>query len=376
MPCSNTLIYAMLLPLIFFNPVQAQNKDQQRITSNSIPAAHAGLTKSQPSTMYDDVSCGLRDKAGNLWFGVAGAKLAGMPLGQGVYRYDGNTFTNFTTKDGLNHNTVYCMLEDKVGNIWFGTHAGICCYNGKTFTNVPIVINNGIKLYPDSSSGKKTSVKTEVWSMMQDRSGKLWFGTTAGVYCYNGKSFTGFFDNDSIVNNDKLNFRFICAMIEDRAGNIWFGSGMGEGLCRFDGKNLNSITSKGFARVNTLVEDGEGRIWFGIGFNRAGYYDGKAITKLTGKDGIGNPVLMDKKGRIWFRGSEKENDLENEGGVWCYDGTSLPNGSAGFTNFTSKDGIGIYTVFSIVEDKAGNIWFGTRNTGLYRYDGKTFTIIS
>ena len=57
-------------------------------------------------------------------------------MGQGVYRYDGRLFTNFTSNDGLSSNTVNCMLEDKAGNIWFGSVvAGACRYDGKTFTN-------------------------------------------------------------------------------------------------------------------------------------------------------------------------------------------------------------------------------------------------
>ena len=54
----------------------------------------------------------------------------------GATRYDGKSFKQFTQKDGLGSLTVYCMLEDKAGNIWFGSaDAGACRYDGKTFTN-------------------------------------------------------------------------------------------------------------------------------------------------------------------------------------------------------------------------------------------------
>ncbi|MGB5006736.1 MAG: two-component regulator propeller domain-containing protein, partial [Ferruginibacter sp.] len=90
--------------------------------------------------------------------------------------------------------------------------------------------------------------------------------------------------------------------------------------------------------------------------------------KFTAKEGIGCPLLSDKNGNIWF-GGEENNKLENVGGIWCYDGNS-------FKNFTIEDGIGKYAVWSITEDSYGNIWFGTRNTGLYKYDGKKFTDFS
>ena len=40
--------------------------------------------------MSGNVGCELQDKTGNLWFCTSG---------EGVYRYDGKSFTNFTTKD-------------------------------------------------------------------------------------------------------------------------------------------------------------------------------------------------------------------------------------------------------------------------------------
>ncbi|MBL0202736.1 MAG: hypothetical protein IPP81_22030 [Chitinophagaceae bacterium] len=35
--------------------------------------------------------------------------------------YDGASCTRFTEKDGLGNNDIYTMLEDRNGNIWFGT---------------------------------------------------------------------------------------------------------------------------------------------------------------------------------------------------------------------------------------------------------------
>ncbi|GAB2558355.1 two-component regulator propeller domain-containing protein [Spirosoma aerophilum] len=67
------------------------------------------------------------DKTGNLWFGTTG---------EGVYRYDGKLFTQFTKQDGLSSNTVWCLVEDRAGNIWVGTrNIGLYRYDGKTFTS-------------------------------------------------------------------------------------------------------------------------------------------------------------------------------------------------------------------------------------------------
>jgi len=37
-----------------------------------------------------------------------------------------------------------------------------------------------------------------------------------------------------------------------------------------------------------------------------------------------------------------------------------------------QSGLPDNTIWSMLQDKSGNIWFGSRNAGIYRYDGKTF----
>ena len=88
-------------------------------------------------------------------------------------------------------------------------------------------------------------------------------------------------------------------------------------------------------------------------------------------------ILEDKAGNLWFGTELGSGDLNENGGLWRYDpSTTLRTGGKSFTRFTRKDGLCHNGVFSIVEDTNGNIWVGTRNTGLCRFDGKTFTSFS
>jgi ligand-binding sensor domain-containing protein len=67
----------------------------------------------------------LEDRKGNLWFTTEK---------DGVWRYDGKSFKNFTEKDGLVNNAVLSILEDNDGNIWFGTKwLGLSRYDGENF---------------------------------------------------------------------------------------------------------------------------------------------------------------------------------------------------------------------------------------------------
>lgn len=74
-----------------------------------------------------NLSCVMQDKVGNLWFGTSN---------DGLYKYDGKLFSQFLVTDGLSSNDVYCLLEDKDGKIWVGTRGeGLYLFDGKTFIN-------------------------------------------------------------------------------------------------------------------------------------------------------------------------------------------------------------------------------------------------
>ena len=52
-----------------------------------------------------------------------------------MYRYDGITLRNFTTTDGLANNSVFSILEDSAGHLWFGTRGfGLSRYDGRSLT--------------------------------------------------------------------------------------------------------------------------------------------------------------------------------------------------------------------------------------------------
>jgi ligand-binding sensor domain-containing protein len=342
-----------------------------------LPKDHPKLIKTIGSPKYGNVQCSLQDKAGNLWFGTTE---------NGLYKYDarlndevgqGKSFRQFLVADGLNSNNIFSILEDKDGKIWIGTAAGVCLYDGKTFTKIMIPVPKNLP--PNSNKFHKTQY---VFSIMQAKSGKLWFATIDGVYIYDGKSlptgqagFTPFIINGATggyltSNNDAER------ILEDKAGNIWFGGRGNEGVFRYDGKSVINIKIKEPSSIRSdsdrisndwawpQLQDKNGDIWFS-NWGGAYRYDGKSFTSFTKKDGLAGGVtriIEDKKGNLWFGG-------DAGAGLSRYDGKS-------FTRFTTKDGLLNNSIWSILEDKTGNLWVGTRETGLCLYDGKTFITYS
>ena len=67
---------------------------------------------------------------------------------------------NFTTRDGLPSNEIYYMIEDSRGLLWFATDQGICCFNGYEFVR-PV----------DTSS----MANTAAFQIVEDAQGRIWY---------------------------------------------------------------------------------------------------------------------------------------------------------------------------------------------------------
>lgn len=88
----------------------------------------------------------------------------------------------------------------------------------------------------------------------------------------------------------------------------------------------------------------------------------KSFTNLSRKIGSHRfwDVLEDRKGNIWF--------TTTDSGVYYYNNSApLSAGAKSIQHFTTKDGLADNRVMTVYEDKAGNIWFGT-GAGISRYD--------
>jgi ligand-binding sensor domain-containing protein/serine phosphatase RsbU (regulator of sigma subunit) len=284
---------------------------------------------------HNNIRCMLQDKSGNLWFGTWGG---------GVSKYDGKYFTHYTKKEGLSSDFIWSMLEDKDGNIWFGTWGGGACkYDGYSFTHY----------------GKKEGLSSDyVICLLEDKSKNIWLGTEGGgVNKYDGKSFANYTQEQGLIQN------IVLCMLEDKYGSIWFGTR--GGVSKYDGKAFFNYTkNEGLSQnvILSMCQDSKGNFWFGTEGRGVCKFDGNAFSSYADKDGLSNnfvvSVLEDKNKNMWFS--------TWGGGLNKYDGES-------FTHYTEKEGLSNNFVVSSLQDRSGNLWFGTEGWGVNKFCGQHFT---
>lgn len=302
------------------------------------------------------ISAILEDKKGNIWLAT---------MGEGVYCYNGRSFSNLSVKEGLLTNLVYSVMEDRAGNIWFGTTNGASRYNGISLTNFPFSLIRGNTPSPGDDA-KEPNGFTEVWSLLQDRKGNIWLGTTNGVYCYDGSTFTNISKLDTSGAAD-LRLSAVSSMLEDQQGHIWFTS-WHEGLCRFDGHTVTVFRSEGHLLSNKgLVQDKQGDIWIAKrGNGGLSRYDGKTFqTLLPGL--IITDMKADLQGNLWLATFDR---AKASGGLMRYD----PSASKLISVFPALDGPPNTHITSVNIDRSGNVWLGTNKMTLSRYDGTELTV--
>ncbi len=284
----------------------------------------------------------IQDRNGNIWIAAF----------DGVFQYDGKSFTNITSE--VSSDRFFSILEDREGNFWFGSiGSGVYYYDGNSFQNF---------------TTKEGLLNNDVGSIYEDKKGNIWFGVFGGASRYDGKSFRNYIINGDEMNEDRTGKTFqdrppyeVTSIIEDKTGKFWFGTR--DKAFVYDGKVFTFFTNKGkpFTNVRTIVEDKKGNIWLG-GNDGLWRYDGSTFTNFT-QNSVGH-VYEDKNGNIWT--SSAENAGSHDWLLSRYEVKSLSNENPTVTEIKPK----VEGIFGILEAHDGSIWFGAGD-GVYRYDGNT-----
>jgi PAS domain S-box-containing protein len=287
-------------------------------------------------------------------------------------------FDRLSLADGLPHTSVYAILQDRQGFMWFSTDDGVCRYDGYTFTTFKPVPGN-----PESIS------QGAGYSLYEDRSGTIWIGTrNGGLNKYDPVrgTFAGYRhepDNPNSLSHDCLAYDGI---YEDSAGNLWIGTW--DGLNRFDPvretfvryqhdpANPNSLT-KGFIRVLRPDPADDRILWIGTdeGLNRFDRHREKFVRYEHDENKPGSI----SHNTVWAIYAE----VSEEGKPILWVGTSggldrFEPETETFTHFRhdpeSPNSLSNNEVYSVLSAGDKRLWVGTHGGGLNLFDlsNKTF----
>ncbi|MBC8282477.1 MAG: hypothetical protein H8E32_01585 [Nitrospinae bacterium] len=255
--------------------------------------------------------------------------------GGGLSHFNGTSWKNYNTPDGLNDAFVYDIQFTKE-KIWLATWSGV------NFAS--------IQDDPKSTWGNFTVENSDgglidnwVYAVEIEESGRIWFGTESGVSTfYNGKW-------KAFNHSNGLGAPYEKVKQDNR-----------EIMSLFQGQHHNASPSipniqKADYKPNYIVSmhlDRKNRLWIGTWGGGLSLLDTKTFTfrNFTTQDGLpGNFILAleeDRSGGLW---------------IGTNNGLSLFNGKT-FQNFSRINGLESKFIFSLESAQDHSLWIGGHKT--------------
>lgn len=219
----------------------------------------------------------------------------------------------FSTSEGLSQNSVYCLLQDRMGFLWVGTENGINRYDGY-----------GFQVFVHDPDDPRTLPSNQVRAVLEDQDGAIWIGTTdAGLarFDYHSNAFERFRHHpgepDSLASDD------VRSLAGTPDGRLWIA------------------TAAGVDRLDSG----------GAGFRRY---------RLAPDSGLDDPrdsvlaLAVDPAGDLW---------AGTEGGLFRYQADSDR-----FTPYRDASGPFPFPVWALAVEGTGALWAGALGEGLARID--------
>ena len=311
------------------------------------PAKGAVKTYTKADGLHESMSNGLLcDADGSVWVGTANSGLHRIAPGQ-------PPSPNLIA--GTQAGAVYHIARDRQGALWVGSTTALLRQEGEGWKafgaqdGIPDVRN--IKIHAGTD-------------------GSLWVGCQAGLFEWRD----GRFHHHDIV-PDHTQKQIVTAVFQDHEGSVWVGHSA-LGLARVRRGSFATYTpAHGLvgASVRTVLEDSQGRMWIGTGDGVTRVVDGR-LRSVTARNGLemdaAASIAEDTQGRIWvgtssgfFRFQPRETC---PGDGPCVEDIQ-PMAAGSITRINTRVAYG---------DRDGNVWLGTDQQGLARYQGDTVKVYS
>lgn len=285
-----------------------------------------------------------RDREDGIWISTNHSGVNYLPQ-KGIHFM---RYVPLTSPGTMSSRRIREMVEDSNGNIWIGTdNRGVNVFN-------PVTGNISLA---NMSSNKPLA-------MLNDN-GNLWVGHfKKGVdLVLPSTGAIKHLDTDKMGVDDNS----IYALCRDSRGHMWLADGWGVYLAEENSMNFVRQKQFGLNYTYDIIEDSDHNIWVATMGNGVYRYnlDTKKTTHFMHNDkdesslssnSVSN-VMEASSGLLWFS--------TDRGGI-C----SFNKKTGKFKTYSIAQGFPDDTAYKILEDKDGNLWFGTNN-GLIKFDPKT-----
>ena len=313
---------------------------------------------------HNEVTRIVRDSGGLLWFCTA----------DGLSRFDGYTFTNFGSDQGLPQGYVNDLLETRTGEYWVATDSGLVHFDPKG-TPGPLGAReprptSAVPMFsvivPDDRD-RRASVITV---LREGRDGTVWIGTEKGLYRLehaNGQHRLR--SVDILIPNDYPGQHIVADLLEDSRGALWIATHNGLYRRWPDGSAARYTQRDGLPNefLQDLLEDHEGHLWAAT--RQGGFFRFRAdatrtvpVVDLEFNHGSDYSRALPT---YWvfqlFQASDRRFWIATARGLVEFFPTA--ENQRRFRSYAERNGLSYYDISALNEDLRGNLWLGTGGAG-------------